>query len=52
MGELREAAPVVESDPEPARRRLDTLRDIFKQGSGSALGAALIALGERVAAFF
>jgi hypothetical protein len=48
VGQLREAAEVVEEEPEKARRLLGTVKDIAVNGTGSAAGTALVALVEAV----
>lgn len=45
--QLRVAAAEVDTDPDQARRRLGALRDVFKAGSGSALGVGIVALADR-----
>ncbi len=49
VGQLREAAEVVDSDPSRARKLLDTVKVIATEGAGSAAGTALVALVEAVA---
>lgn len=49
VGQLREAAEVVEEEPERARGLLNTVKAIAVNGTGSAAGTALVALVEAVA---
>lgn len=49
--QLREAANAIDEDPAGARRRLRTLVEILKTGSGSALGVGLVALAEQALGF-
>ena len=47
--QLREAADVVEEEPQKARGLLNAVKAIAANGTGSAAGAALVALVEAVA---
>ncbi len=49
VGQLREAAEVVDTDPGRSRRLLDTVKVIATEGAGSAAGTALVALVDAVA---
>lgn len=49
VGQLREAAEVIEEEPDKVRSLLDTVKAVAVNGTGSAAGTALVALVEAVA---
>lgn len=52
VGQLRDAAEVVVTEPEKARGLLNTVKTIAVNGTGSAAGTALVSLVEAVAQSF